>query len=148
MTTRRIRARVLTAILLVTAFLLTLSAGCDFLASDTSTTHKVEVKAALDDGIVVAVHDLLPDTPYGSRFGAAPEETQMLCPGAAFYDGTNLRNRALLRFDISDWTEGDITFRGYCTLTLGSPEFPTTRSGQSSLLIFPKAIAVPTVGES
>ena len=101
--------------------------GCEFSASegdsdaDEETTQKVELATALDDGTLAILADYVDaGVVTGSTYGGVSPETSLLCPGAAIFQQMNLRTRALYRFDISDWTSGDITFATKCIMSMGS----------------------------
>ena len=89
--------------------------GSSELEGRKTVTHTVAVAGATDDGIINVSAD---GVPYGQYIGTLYGGVTMIgtmtidystC-GAVQYNGANLQTRALYRFNISEWTEGDVTF--------------------------------------
>ncbi|HEC86836.1 MAG TPA: hypothetical protein ENI49_03085 [Thermoplasmatales archaeon] len=80
---------------IVASILLT---GCEESSSPTSGTIRIEVKTGTDDGGVVALTDILPESVFGTLNGGGdqPFMVGLLTSGG----GDNLTGRAIYRFDI------------------------------------------------
>ncbi|HEC94462.1 MAG TPA: hypothetical protein ENI45_00675 [Thermoplasmatales archaeon] len=80
---------------------------------------KIEVKTGADDGGVVALTDLLPDSVFGivNGGGDQPFMVGLLVSGG----GDNLTGRGVYRFDISGYENKSFTFHVKCVEKHGNP---------------------------
>ena len=81
-------------------------------------TTTVAVADELDDGtIAIAVEGL----PYmmGSLYGGVDPLSNNVVPGAALWQGAQIRLRGLYRFNIAAWSEGDLSFHNECVTLYG-----------------------------
>jgi hypothetical protein len=97
------------------------SSACDdslVLYIDGGEPGKFPLAAADDDGVVRVYRTQLPNA-YGYVFG----DSQDLLVGNV-YDGAEVvSSRALLRFNLSQWTSGTLSLRILCTTREGSPTY-------------------------
>jgi hypothetical protein len=78
---------------------------------------KFPLAAAQDDGAVRVYRSQLPGAAWGYVFG----DSQDLTVGN-LYDGAEVvSSRALLRFNLSQWSSGPLSLRILCTARVGSP---------------------------
>ena len=99
--------------------------GSSELEGRKTVTHTVAVANATDDGIVSIGADGVPygvymGTLYGGVTVVGPMTIDYSVCGAILYESTQLQSRALYRFNISDWTEGDVTFTTQCLAVMSA----------------------------
>ncbi|HEC87943.1 MAG TPA: hypothetical protein ENI52_01345 [Thermoplasmata archaeon] len=93
----------------ITVFVVILS-GC--VKEESPKAFKVEIEKGTDDGVMYILAELYPDIVAGFVTGG----TEGVFVGVVVSGGGDtIINRALYRFDISDWNGGDITFHVHCT---------------------------------
>jgi len=76
----------------------------------------VGISDNLDDGTVYVLVELLPSA-FGYRWGGG----EGALVGVEMGDEHLTASRALLRFNLSEWTKEDVTFHAYCTPKKGDP---------------------------
>ena len=84
-----------------------------------ATANKIEIKIGSDDGGVVALTDMLPETPFGVTNGGSdqPFMVGLFTSGG----GDNLTGRGIYRFDISGYENKNFTFHVKCIGKHGNP---------------------------
>ena len=83
----------------------------------------MEIAKGQDDGtVIVPAQGVAANQFLGTASGAVPGgEQSLLSAGAVLYLDEQIQTRALYRFDISQWSEGNITFRTQCMMRFGTP---------------------------
>ena len=96
-----------------------LIAGCEESNNPSSGAIKIEIKTGADDGGVVALTDILPESVFGviNGGGDQPFMVGLLTSGG----GDNLTGRAIYRFDISGYENKSLTFYVKCVEKRGNP---------------------------
>jgi hypothetical protein len=98
--------------------------GSSELEGRKTVTHTVAVAGATDDGIISIGADGVPYGVYmGTLYGGVTAVGTMTIDysacGAVLYNA-QLQTRALYRFNISEWTEGDVTFTTECLAVMSA----------------------------
>ena len=93
--------------------------GCEESSNPAPGTTKIEIKTGTDDGGVVALTDILPESVFGTLNGGGdqPFMVGLLTSGG----GDNLTGRAIYRFNISGYENENLTFHVKCVEKKGNP---------------------------
>jgi hypothetical protein len=90
--------------------------GCNETSNNASDTFKVYIENDKDDGYIAREESLV-----GGKITTEDNEPMIVGLFSDPQDGVNYLSRGILRFDISDWDNSDITFFIKCINVEGSP---------------------------
>ena len=103
---------------------LSVGVACGSDSDDEPVTVRVDIASGDDDGIVLVETEEVANNQFIGMLtggGDFPEQQTYVSVGSVLYSSEQIRTRGLYRFNISDWSEGDVTFATRCMTISGDP---------------------------